>query len=178
MQKQSETDRALDRKYPEQVVIVTTRSPKGTANAMAAGWVTIASGDPLMFALVIDHGAYTYELINRTRQFVVAFPSDRMGKAVLHVGSHHGRGRDKLAECGLATQKASRVAAPLIADAVANFECELVNVYKPGDCPLIVGRVIAAHENRDAKVRRLYTVGPGHAMGGVRNAGKAVRPKA
>lgn len=177
MQKRTQEEQALARKYPEQVVIVTTRGADGRDNAMAVGWIAIASGDPLMFMLAIDHGAYTYETINRTRQFVVAFPSDGMGKAVLHVGSHHGRGRDKLAECGLATQKAARVAAPLIRDAVANFECELVNVYKPGDCPLVIGRVLAVHENKDAKIRRLYTVGPGHAVGGVRTAGKAVRPK-
>jgi hypothetical protein len=105
---------------------------------MAVGWTGIASGEPLMFMLGIDDGAYTYEWIRATRSFVVAFPSERMGAAVLHAGSVHGRGRDKLAEAGLATAPALRVPAPLLADAVANFECELVDVVKPGDCPLMM----------------------------------------
>jgi flavin reductase (DIM6/NTAB) family NADH-FMN oxidoreductase RutF len=91
-----------------------------------------------------------------------------MGPAVLHAGSVHGHGRDKLAETGLATTPAGQVAAPLLTDAVANFECALADIVQPGDCPLLFGRVLAAHVNSDAGLQRLYTVGPGHAMGGVR----------
>ena len=160
---------AIVRKYPEQVVLVTTRASDGQANAMAVGWVAVASGDPLMFVLGISDEAYTYKLIRRTREFVVAFPSERMAHEVLYVGSRHGGpGRDKPAECGLAVQAASRVCAPLVADAVANFECRLVRSFKPGDCPLIIGEVIAAHVNRNRGLRRLYTVGPGHKMAGIR----------
>ena len=54
----------------------------------------------------------------------------------------------------------------LLADAVANFECELVTIYQPGDCPLVIGKVVVAHVNEDASLRRLYTIGPKHALGG------------
>jgi len=37
-----------------------------------------------------------------------------------------------------------------------------------GDCPLVFGRVVAAHVNADPDLRRLYTVAPGHVMAGVR----------
>ena len=168
MQRQETIAEALPRKYPEQVVLVVTRGGDGRANIMAVGWTGIASGDPLMFMLGIDDGAYTYELIRTTKAFVVAFPSDRMGAAVLHAGSVHGHNRDKLAETGLATMPGLHSSAPLLADAIANFECELVDIVKPGDCPLIFGRVLAAHVNTDPGLQRLYTVGPGHVMGGVR----------
>jgi flavin reductase (DIM6/NTAB) family NADH-FMN oxidoreductase RutF len=170
MQRKVSIAAALARKYPEGVVLVTTRSPAGVPNAMAVGWATIASDDPPMFVLGIDEGAYTYRLIRATREFVVAFPHEGMAAEALHVGSHHGRGRDKLAECGLATQRAARVRAPLIADAVANFECVLARVVTPGNCPLVIGRVVAAHIRRGAAPGRLYTVAPGHVMGGVRRA--------
>lgn len=177
MQRNETPDQAIRRKYPEQVVLVTTRGADGRANVMAVGWTGIASGDPLMFMLGIDEGAYTYELIQSTGTFVVAFPSEHMGTAVLLAGSVHGRHRDKLAETGMATTPATRVAAPLLADAVANFECELVEIVKPGDTPLIFGRVVAAHINTDASLPRLYTVGPGHVMAGVRVApGTTARP--
>ncbi len=156
MQKKTSADKALKRKYPEPTVLVTTRSPKGKPNVMAVGWITSASMKPAMFVLGIDDEALTYENIRKTKEFVVAYPNENMAKAVLHAGSCHGHKRDKLAEAGLATQKASNVKAPLIADAVANFECKLVTITKPGDCPLIVGRIVAAHENKDAKLKRLY----------------------
>jgi len=168
MQKRAKIEEAVARKYPEQVVLVTTRSRSGKANVMAVGWTCVASGDPLMFALGIDDGAYTYELIRQTREFVVAFPGEKQGKETLFVGTRHGREMDKFRACGLKRQKATKVKAPLVADAVANFECKLVEITRPGDCPLIVGRVVAAHVNANRTLRRLYTVGRGHEMGGVR----------
>jgi flavin reductase (DIM6/NTAB) family NADH-FMN oxidoreductase RutF len=170
MQKKSGIKTALLRKYPEQVVLVTTRSKKGNANVMAVGWTGIASGDPLMFMLGIDDEAYTFRLINETREFVIAFPSEAMGEEVRFAGSCHGNGRDKIKEAKLAVQDGDKVKAPLIAGAVANFECELVDIFKPGDCPLVIGKVVAAHENTDGAVKRLYTVGKDHLMGGVKAA--------
>lgn len=170
MQSNADVGTALARKYPEQVVLVTTRSPEGQSNVMAAGWVTVVSGEPPMFALGIDDSAYTYDLIRQTRQFVVAFPHAGMGKEALLAGSVHGRGRDKLAECGLKTQPARVVQAPLLADAVANFECDLVTIVKPGDCPVVIGQVVAAHVNQDATLKRLYALAPDHVLGGVAGA--------
>jgi len=149
-------------------VLVTTAKPKGGANVMAVGWVAIASDEPLMFMLGIDGQAYTYELIKKNKECVIAFPNEKMAKATVLVGTRHGHNRDKIAESGLKTQPASVVKAPLIAEAVANFECKLVDVYRPGDCPLIIGRVVAGHENVNAGLKRLYTVGSGYKMAGVR----------
>jgi flavin reductase (DIM6/NTAB) family NADH-FMN oxidoreductase RutF len=167
MQKKTPIETASARKYPEPVVLVTTRGKNGNPNVMAVGWVAVASGDPLMFMLGIDDAAYTYALIQETREFVVAFPSEAMRREVLFVGSRHGNGRDKITEAKLSVQAAEKVKAPLIADAVANFECELVEIYQPGDCPLVIGRVVAAHENEDPGVQRLYSVGKNHLLGGV-----------
>ncbi len=168
MQIRTAPAKALNRKYPEAVVLVTTRSRGGRANVMAAGWVACASDEPPMFVLGIDAGAFTCRLIRETREFVVAFPNEQMGPKVLYAGSHHGHKLDKFAGLGLKTQAGAVVRAPLIADAVANFECKLVRIIKPGDCPLVIGRVVAAHCHRNPLVRRLVTVGPGHRLGGVR----------
>jgi flavin reductase (DIM6/NTAB) family NADH-FMN oxidoreductase RutF len=168
MQKKSEIKAALLRKYPEQVVLVTTRAKAGNPNVMAVGWTAVASGDPLMFMLGIDDEAYTYQLITETKEFTIAFPGENMGREVLHAGSVHGRGRDKITEAGLKVQDGEKVKAPLIADAVANFECELVDIFRPGDCPLVIGRVVAAHENADPAVKRLYTIGKNHLMGSLK----------
>lgn len=168
MQKKTSVSKALLRKYPEQVVLVTAARPEGGANIMAVGWIAIASSTPPMFVLGIDDQAYTYELIKNMKEFVVAFPSEQMGKAVLYAGSKHGNNCDKLAESGLGVQPASKIKAPLISGAVANFECKLVDIYRPGDCPLITGEVVAAHENAKSDIMRLYTVGSGHKLGGVR----------
>lgn len=172
MQKQVEIKEAFELRFPEPVILVTTRSREGRPNAMAVGWVMPASLEPLMFALGIDDEAYTYQLIKDTGQFVVAFPHEKMGKETLLVGTVHGHKRDKITEAGLAAQEASVVKAPLIADAVANFECELVEITRPGDCPIIIGKVVAAHVNAIAGLKRLYTVTADLQLTGVRPAGQ------
>jgi len=168
MQKQTEIEKALERKYPEQVVLVTTKNKEGKNNVMAVGWVAIASDEPKMFVLGIDEQACTYQNIIETKQFVVAFPSEKMSKETLFAGSVHGYRRDKIKETGLKIQEASAVNAPILVDAVVNFECLLVEITKPGDCPLIVGKVVCAWENTDRQLKRLYTVGKGYKLAGVR----------
>ncbi len=172
MQKRTETKEALGRKYPESVVLVTTRAPDGRPNVMAVGWVSLASETPAMFVLGIDDSARTYALIRKTREFVVAFPSERMAKETLFAGTHSGRDTNKFAATGLAMSAGAKVRAPLLSDAVANFECRLAAVTKPGDCPLVVGKVVAAHVHAARSLKRLYTLGKGYRLGGVRPAVK------
>jgi flavin reductase (DIM6/NTAB) family NADH-FMN oxidoreductase RutF len=157
MQKKTSLERASARKYPEPVVLVTTYDPKRKKpNVMTVGWIANVSYEPRMLMVAIDDEAYTYELIRKTEQFVVALPSEAMARATLTAGSCHGHNIDKLAKCRLATQPASKVKAPLIRDAVVNFECKLVKILRPGDCPLLIGKVVAAHENKNPKMKRLY----------------------
>ena len=168
MQKKCRIEDAIGKKYPESVVLVTTCDRKEKANVMAVGWVAIASGEPLMFMLGIDDGALTFRNIRQTKEFVVAFPNEAMGRETLFAGSNHGHKMDKFEDSGLAVQKAVKVKSPLVRDAVANFECRLAKIYKPGDCPIVIGEVISAHVNRNASLKRLYTVGKGHKLAGVR----------
>jgi len=170
MQKRATAEEALKRKYPESVALVVACGPAGKANVMAVGWIALASSEPWMFVLGIDAGAFTYGLIRRTREFVVAFPSEQMAAATLYAGTHHGHRLDKLAATGLRTQPASVVRAPLLADAVANFECRLVRIVQPGDCPLLFGEVVAAHEHTNLRRKRLYNWGGEYTLAGARMA--------
>lgn len=158
MQKNVEIEEAITLKYPEQVVLVTTRGKDGKANVMAVGWITVISSEPLMFILGIDEDAHTFKLIKESRHFVIAYPHEGMSGETILAGTCHGNNRDKISEAGLKTQDAKLVKAPLLSDAVANFECELTDIIKPGDCTLVIGKVIAAHSNTDSSVKRLYTI--------------------
>lgn len=171
MQKEVTLAEAFRCKYPDPVVLITTRAPDGRANVMAASWYTFASDDPWMFVVGIDDGAYTYDLIRRTGEFVVAYPHARMAKAVLIAGSCHGHRIDKIERTGLVLQDAAKVRAPLLADAIANFECKLVKIFKPGNCPLVVGQVVAAHANKRKGLKRLFNLAKGYRLGPV-NPGK------
>lgn len=164
MQKQSSITEAWDRKYPEQVVLAITKSKDGRVNAMAIGWVCIVSDEPPMFLLGIDDPAYTLELIRESREFVISYPSVNMAKETLYFGTTHGHNIDKGKISGLKFEPASTIDVPILSDAVANFECRLVTEYRPGNCPLVVGEVVASSVNTDESVQRLNNVGKGYKL--------------
>jgi flavin reductase (DIM6/NTAB) family NADH-FMN oxidoreductase RutF len=165
MQKVTTVETAWERKYPEQVVLAITRNSEGRVNLMAIGWVCIASDEPPMFLIGIDDNAYTLELIRQHKEFVIAYPSAEMADATLYVGTTHGHKEDKGVRCGLKFIPGDKVNVPILADAVANFECRLVEITRPGNCPLIVGEIVASHVNVDESVERLFTLDKGYKLG-------------
>ncbi|MDD5697494.1 MAG: flavin reductase family protein [Victivallaceae bacterium] len=167
MQKQVTAAEAWTRKYPEQVVLAITKNEQDRINLMAIGWICTASDEPPMFIMGIDEHAYTLELLKKNQEFVIAYPSVNMAEETLYLGTTHGHAIDKGKECGLTFSAASKVNVPLLSDAVANFECRLVNIVRPGDCPLVIGEIVAAHVNTDKSLKRLYNLAQGYKLGGL-----------
>ena len=164
MQKSAAINQAWDRKYPEQVVLVITKAPDGRINLMAVGWVCLVSDEPPMFICGIDDPAFTLELIRQNKEFVIAYPSKAMAKETLYAGTIHGHEIDKGKVSGLKFERSSVVDVPLLSDAVANFECRLVTEYRPGNCPLVVGEVVASSVNTDETLTRLINAGKGYLL--------------
>jgi len=151
--------KAMGRKYPEQVAIAIAKDVQGKYNPITLGWTMITSIDPPMLAISVGLTRYSLEAIRHAREFVVSFPSSAMANDALFHGTESGRDLDKLAACGTRTQPASGVDGVLLAEAVANFECKLESELTTGDHVIFVGRVVASHMNEDPSVRRLYTLG-------------------
>lgn len=166
MQKQVEYSEAIATKYPEQVVIAVAKDAAGKANPVTLGWTMIVSGTPPMMAIAVAKKHYSVKTITHSRCFTIAFPSEDMAEAALFFGSISGRDADKFAEFDCATEPADTIDSLLLADAVANFECTLETQIPAGDHIVFVGRVVCSHTSTEPK-KRLYTIGPGHKLGGV-----------
>jgi len=163
--KEVKVNEAWAKKYPEPVVLaVSIKDNK--PNIIPLGWSMITSFGPPMMAISIGHTRYSHEIINQTREFVLVYPSEDMGKEVLYCGTHSGRDVDKFKKTGLKSMPAKVVKPPLIADAVANFECKVVSQIDTGDHRIFVGEVVAAYVNPEKK-RRLYTMDKNRRFGGL-----------
>jgi flavin reductase (DIM6/NTAB) family NADH-FMN oxidoreductase RutF len=106
-------------------------------NTFTAAWVMQVSYDPVLLALSINRNHSSYRLLSRGRVFSV----NVLKKGQLDLAERHGRPADtgKLAETEWAE---GRLGPPLLRDALAWFECRVVNEYPAGDHVLVVGRVI------------------------------------
>ena len=154
-------ERAIPRKYPEQVAIAIAKDAQGKPNPITLGWTMITSGQPQMMAISIGLTRYSLGAIRQAGEFVISFPSSAMESEVRFFGSKSGRDVDKLAACGTKTQPATKIGGVLLSDACANFECRLEAELETGDHVLFVGRVARSHVSDDPMLRRLYNFGHG-----------------
>jgi len=168
VQVQKRFTEAVNRKYPEQVVIAIAKDQQGKYNPITLGWTMITSHEPPMMAIAVSQTHYSREVIEAAGEFVIAFPSSSMAEAALFYGTKSGRDIDKFKEHPIATEPAVEIDSLLLTDAVANFECKLEAKLVTGDHMLYVGRIVASHVNDAPSVKRLYTLAPGYKMGAVR----------
>jgi flavin reductase (DIM6/NTAB) family NADH-FMN oxidoreductase RutF len=101
-------------------------------NAFTAAWVMQVSFDPLLLALSINP-----HLLNEGRAFSV----NVLKKGQLELAAHYGgrAGPDKLVFMEGMT---ARTGVPLLLEALAWFECQVVGEHLTGDHVLVLGKVI------------------------------------
>jgi flavin reductase (DIM6/NTAB) family NADH-FMN oxidoreductase RutF len=106
-------------------------------NAFTAAWVMQVSYDPLLLALSINPNHSSYLLLKEGRSFSV----NVLKKGQLDLADHYGRSAqaDKMT---LTDWTTDRVGLPLLREALAWFECQVVSEHPAGDHVLVLGRVI------------------------------------
>jgi flavin reductase (DIM6/NTAB) family NADH-FMN oxidoreductase RutF len=143
---------------PEVVALVLTRSESGGPNLMTASWYMLAGYRPLRYLLAVDHDTYTYELIEENPEFVLAAPSKEMVDALVVAGTVSGRDVDKLDHLGLDTVPGSAVDVPLLADAIGNVECSVVESFEFEGCTYYFGSVERAFVTADGLDGRILSL--------------------
>lgn len=109
----------------------------GDDNACTAVWIMQVSFDPLMLALSINPHHSSYELLRQRRSFSV----NVLGKHQLELAAHFGQPSvaDKLAATDWTP---GYTGVPLLREAIAWFECRVVDESPAGDHVLVLGKVI------------------------------------
>lgn len=96
-------------------------------NTMAIGWGNLGIMWRLpIFSAMVRQNRFTYELIEKSREFTVTVPYVDLSQAIAVCGSKSGRNMDKLAACGLKTRKSLQIATPVLDVPGMHFECSLV----------------------------------------------------
>lgn len=108
-------------------------------DAFTAAWIMQASFNPLMLAVSINPDNASYELLHVTGSFTVNVLKQGQLELARRLGTRSGRDEDKLA--GLRCRP-GRLGSPILEDALAYFECELMGRTRAGDHELVLGRVV------------------------------------
>ena len=140
----SEEVGAFSHHYPKVAVIVTAQA-KGKENAMAVAWHTSISFHPPLYGVSIHPKRFTYQLIVDSKEFGVNFLPFEAAELVASVGGSGGRELDKFQKFNIARDKPVKTAVPILKDAYAAYECQLVDDRDYGDHRLLVGEIVAVH---------------------------------
>ncbi|HAA89932.1 MAG: Flavin reductase domain protein FMN-binding protein [Thermoanaerobacterales bacterium 50_218] len=122
---------------------------EGRYNVMTASWVSQVSFNPLMVMVSIAPERYTYELIQKSGEFVVSILAKEQVQVANFCGSRSGKETDKIEELKLKTQPGKVVKVPLLQDCIANLECKVVATQEAGDHVIFIGEVVAGSVVRE-----------------------------
>jgi len=134
------------RRYLEPGPIVLVSSAfQGKTNIMTMGWHTCMEFTPALVGCIISSGNHSFGLVHDSGECVINLPTTAMTDTVVGIGNTSGAEIDKFERFRLTAQKARRVAAPLIGECHASFECRLVDDRLVERYNFFIFEVVAAH---------------------------------
>jgi flavin reductase (DIM6/NTAB) family NADH-FMN oxidoreductase RutF len=146
-------------------VVLVSSAWEGRANIMTMGWHMMIGFTPALFGCYIDEGNHSYDMVRRSGECVINVPTSDLVDTVVGIGNCSGADTDKFAAFGLTAVAADIVAAPLIAECYASFECRLADARPNPSHPLFVWEVVKAHVARRPKLpETLHYRGDGQFM--------------
>lgn len=137
---------------PSKVALAVTTKPDGNYNLITLEWFMRTSIAPPMFAISIGHTRYSYECLQDIRFFNLVFPSVKLKSLITLAGSHSGRKIDKFSAGNVEYFPGKLNKLPILKDAVACFECEVVTQVKSGDHTIFVGEVKHSWSNESEEM--------------------------
>lgn len=136
--------------FPQPTTLVSTVDSLGAFDIMTASWVSIVSKTPPTLAVSLNRSRLTYEQIRQTGCFVVNMVPAQLAVQADYCGLRSGRDRNKLEVVGLTPVRASRIAAPLLAECPLNVECRLSREVELGEYVLVMGEILEIHADESA----------------------------
>ena len=126
-------------------IVLVSSAWKGHTNVMTLGWQTVMEFQPSLVGCVISSANHSFRMIRDSRECVINVPTVDMARTVVRIGNSSGRDVDKFDKFKLTPRRGDRVAAPLIEECFANFECRLADAGMVRKYNFFVFEVVKAH---------------------------------
>ncbi|QPK62485.1 flavin reductase family protein [Methylomonas sp. LL1] len=146
---------------PGPVVLLTT-ADRGRANVMTLSWHMVVEFEPPLLACVVSSDDFSFAALRATGECVIAIPALELAAKTVEIGNVSGSKLDKFQTFGLTPVPAEQVAAPLIAECIANLECRVVDSRLVDTYNLFVMEVVQAwHDPEQAAAKTFHHQGYG-----------------
>jgi flavin reductase (DIM6/NTAB) family NADH-FMN oxidoreductase RutF len=129
--------------FPTGVAIVTSLDAAGAPVGLTVNSLTSVSLDPVLLLVCLDHGAESHGAIVEGGRFAV-----NLLPASASQLSNRFASRDREGRWAELSWEPGVTGSPLIADAVAHFDCVVHQTHEAGDHTIVVGRVVTCEAKR------------------------------
>jgi flavin reductase (DIM6/NTAB) family NADH-FMN oxidoreductase RutF len=129
------------RMIPYGLYVLTAETRDGRVAAATVNWVTQASFEPPLLVVGVKVGSSPHALIKETRCFALSILGKGQGAVAYAFFKPAHREGDRI---GGELVRAGATGSPILVNAPAAVECELVSAVEEGDHAIFVGKVVAA----------------------------------
>ena len=134
-------------RLPIRPVYLVSMEHDGKRNIITIGMFAYFSGNPTLVGIGIAPSRYSFNLIKKSKEYVVNVVDKEFMEAVRICGRCSGRDVDKFKKAKLTPVKGVKVDAPYIKEASVNIECKVVQEIETGDHIWFIGEVQTVHIN-------------------------------
>jgi flavin reductase (DIM6/NTAB) family NADH-FMN oxidoreductase RutF len=128
--------------YPVPVVMVSCGNIQDDCNIITVAWTGTICTDPAMCYISVRPERYSYDIIKRSREFVINLTTAELAYATDWCGVKSGRDFDKFREMRLTPVKAQKVKTPLIKESPLNIECKVKEIKSLGSHDMFIAEVV------------------------------------
>lgn len=119
------------------------------SNIITVAWTGVINTNPAMVYISVRPERYSYEIIKKSKEFVINLTNEQLAYATDWCGVKSGRDVDKFEKMQLTKQKANFVKCPIIEEAPVSIECKVKEIKELGSHHMFIAEVLAI--NADEK---------------------------
>ena len=123
-------------------VVMVSVEYEGIKNIITVAWCGTVCSDPAMLSISIRKERYSYNLIDKSNEFVVNLATKDLCFATDYCGVTSGKNVDKFEHLGLHAIQSKYVKAPSILESPVNIECKVVNKLDLGSHTMFVAEIL------------------------------------
>jgi len=128
--------------YPLPAVMVSLGETAEEYNIITIAWTGTLCSDPPMCYISVRPQRHSYEILRRTREFVINLTTRPLAFATDWCGVRSGRQYQKFEEMHLTPGPATVVKAPIIVEAPINIECRVTEIKRLGTHDMFIAEVV------------------------------------
>jgi flavin reductase (DIM6/NTAB) family NADH-FMN oxidoreductase RutF len=123
--------------------VLVTCADKDKINVLTVAWTGIVNTIPPKTYISLRPSRFSYEIIKKSREFVINLTTADMIKAVDFCGVRSGKNINKFEATGLTAEKTTKLSCPMIEQSPLCLECKVCDIIPLGSHDMFIADIVA-----------------------------------